>query len=273
MLGSRNAVKALASRSLHNGQNVIIDRTNVDESQRATWVDLGKSFPNVEVQAFVFQTPLQVSLFAIYTLYFRGHGKVKKKRSAEIIASLRKVCKARLTIRTDHETIHDPNRALKILDMFHRDFINPRHSEGFSKIIFIYPKDFQTALATRSEIDDILLRAKQAPVVNETIVRSPPPPPPLRLHRESRGAARSSGDSWRARGGGGRGEPYQPEPYYNTLSSNSWRDRDYTNRFRGAADGSSWRGQGQQVSQSVISPSIQRQHSPNIHHVPTAKPT
>ena len=50
--------------SLSAGKSVVIDRTNVDESQRSTWVDVGRSFPGVELQAVVFQTPLEASRWA-----------------------------------------------------------------------------------------------------------------------------------------------------------------------------------------------------------------
>lgn len=158
-----------------------------------------------------------------------------------------------MAIRTDHETIHDPNRALELLNLFHRDFTIPRHSEGFQKLIFIYPNDFVTALAVKSEIDEVLLRAEQAVIVDEPIIRTAAP---VRWHRgrESRGI-RESGGSWQARGGAG---PYQ-STLRGSFTSNTRREQNNTNRSRGADD-NSWRGQGQTLSQSDVPPSTQHQN-------------
>ncbi|UZJ56385.1 hypothetical protein CBS101457_005705 [Exobasidium rhododendri] len=173
LLGSRNTVKSLATRSLHAGLNVVIDRTNVDEMQRATWVDLAHSLPNIEVQAIVFQTPLDV-------------------------------CKARLAIRSDHETIRDPAHALDVIERFHRDLTIPQHSEGFQRILSVTPADFALAIPTKQEIDVVLAHMEATPVVNVPLVRSAA----VRDQIAQRGRRGARGGRWQSNAAVGRGSPH-----------------------------------------------------------------
>jgi hypothetical protein len=57
-LGSRNAVLDRASAALAKGQHVIIDRTNVDLGQRATWLDLASACHLPERHAVFFDIPV-----------------------------------------------------------------------------------------------------------------------------------------------------------------------------------------------------------------------
>jgi predicted kinase len=45
-LGSRQAVADRAAKALREGRHVVIDRTNVDFSQRANWLELARSHGN-----------------------------------------------------------------------------------------------------------------------------------------------------------------------------------------------------------------------------------
>jgi predicted kinase len=59
-LGEREDVLRHAEQALKDEHNVIIDRSNVNAQQREPWVTLARSMPNVEVQAFFFNSPLKV---------------------------------------------------------------------------------------------------------------------------------------------------------------------------------------------------------------------
>ncbi|CAO1631775.1 unnamed protein product [Parajaminaea phylloscopi] len=110
VLGSRPAVESFVLRSLQEGKNVVVDRTNVDPSQRATWLRLALQHQErsptrapVRVDALVFETPV-----------------------AE--------CEVRLRQRTDHETLHHPDQALRVLYSFARELQPPTLSEGFHTV-------------------------------------------------------------------------------------------------------------------------------------------
>lgn len=139
----------------------MIDRTNVDEGQRSTWVDLANSFTNVEIQAIYFDTPIDI-------------------------------LKQRLALRTDHETLRDPQHALQVLQHFSRDLQAPKHTEGFSKIISVTPADFSSAIPTKAEVDLVMQRLADAPRVDVPIVRA------ASAEISSRGRGR--GGRWQSRG-------------------------------------------------------------------------
>ncbi|KLO17961.1 hypothetical protein SCHPADRAFT_140534 [Schizopora paradoxa] len=52
-LGNRRAVEKLARESLHDGLSVCIDRTNVDETQRAHWINIARELPGTQVWCLV----------------------------------------------------------------------------------------------------------------------------------------------------------------------------------------------------------------------------
>ncbi|EPQ29780.1 uncharacterized protein PFL1_02453 [Pseudozyma flocculosa PF-1] len=133
VLGSREAVAVLAWRSLANGQNVIIDRTNVDVRQRRTWLQLGRdilgSLPpgrQLIVSSVTFTTPFDE-------------------------------CERRLRARTDHETLHDPQQAVEVLHRFCSTYTAPRIHEGFHCCIEVAPHDLDLQ-PTREQVEGVVRR-------------------------------------------------------------------------------------------------------------------
>jgi predicted kinase len=59
-LGSRHACELAADKALRDGFSVIIDRTNIDAAQRATWRKLAAKHSLVNVDAVILQVPVEV---------------------------------------------------------------------------------------------------------------------------------------------------------------------------------------------------------------------
>ncbi|PWN91133.1 P-loop containing nucleoside triphosphate hydrolase protein, partial [Acaromyces ingoldii] len=104
-LGSRQKVQLAAEAALRSRVDsvAVIDRTNIDEGHRKPWVDMADQF-GVDAEAMMFDTPYEI-------------------------------CRERLLLRKDHETLKDPQRALDVLSRFQRDMRPPTHAEGFRRIL------------------------------------------------------------------------------------------------------------------------------------------
>lgn len=59
-LGNRRRVEAQARSALRQGLSVCIDRTNIDETQRAHWVNIAHEFPGTLIWVLHFDTPVPV---------------------------------------------------------------------------------------------------------------------------------------------------------------------------------------------------------------------
>lgn len=207
VLGSRQAVESLVMRSLSQGKNVCVDRTNVDASQRATWLRLAHQYqeqtPGVEVivEALVFDTPLEE-------------------------------CRRRLMARTEHETITSPEIGLRILNTFMGQFHRPTASEGFHCVASITPARLP-AMPSEADIQAILDIISAAPRMLEggtkgtslAPVRGPPRGSrgrggqswgALQRGRGASGNEGRGGGAWRGQGGRGASlpsRPHAPQPY------------------------------------------------------------
>ncbi|KAJ3982567.1 AAA domain-containing protein, partial [Lentinula detonsa] len=137
-LGSRVLVEALARDSLREGLSVCIDRTNIDESQRAHWIEIAHEFPGTLIWVIFFDTPYEV-------------------------------CALRLQQRASHPTIHTPALALSVLSRFAEDFSAPSAYEGFHRIVSLKPADTKLDYLA-SDISTILDRVRSsepvAPISN-----------------------------------------------------------------------------------------------------------
>jgi hypothetical protein len=78
--------------------------------------------------------------------------------------------------------------------------MSPKNEEGFHRIITVVPADFEQDMPTKEEVDLILARAAQAPLVDQYTPRiaskvevAPASPPPPRFFNSTTGA----GPSWR----------------------------------------------------------------------------
>ncbi|KAJ4473699.1 AAA domain-containing protein [Lentinula aciculospora] len=141
-LGSRIQVETLARESLRNGFSVCIDRTNIDESQRAHWTRIAHEFPGTMTWVILFDTPYEV-------------------------------CASRLQQRTTHPTIHSPEMGLSVLSRFEEDFIPPSAREGFHRIVSLKPADTKVDYLA-SDIVIILERVRSSGPVLST-------PEPVRI--------------------------------------------------------------------------------------------
>ncbi|TFK89245.1 P-loop containing nucleoside triphosphate hydrolase protein [Polyporus arcularius HHB13444] len=157
-LGDRRSVEALARRSLRDGVSVIIDRTNFDESQRATWINIANEFQNTVVWVLVFDTPYEV-------------------------------CAARVAERTGHPTITSPELGLQVLQRFRSQYRPPAPHEGYTRILYLKPSDLPDPECSEDVVRDVMRRLQDTPEV----LASPPPPPiagQYRSYREYRGGFR-----------------------------------------------------------------------------------
>ncbi|MCO5572053.1 hypothetical protein L7F22_025804 [Adiantum nelumboides] len=82
----------------------VIDRTNIDEGHRKPWVDMADQF-GVDAEAMMFDTPYEVS----FLLSPAAAGQLTQV----ICRSHAQICRERLLLRKDHETLKDPQRALE----------------------------------------------------------------------------------------------------------------------------------------------------------------
>ncbi|KAI0690989.1 AAA domain-containing protein [Cerioporus squamosus] len=153
-LGDRRSVEALARRSLRDGLSVIIDRTNFDESQRATWINIANEFPNTSVWVLVFDTPYEV-------------------------------CAARVAERTGHPTITSPELGLQVLQRFRLQYRPPAPHEGYTRILYLKPSDLPDPEYSEEVVRDVMRRLQDTPEVVAS-----PPAGQHRSYRDYRGGFR-----------------------------------------------------------------------------------
>ncbi|OSD02627.1 P-loop containing nucleoside triphosphate hydrolase protein [Trametes coccinea BRFM310] len=139
-LGDRRSVEVLARRSLREGRSVCIDRTNFDESQRATWINIAREFPRVEPWVIVFDTPYEI-------------------------------CAARITERTGHPTITSPELGMQVLQRFQSQYRPPASHEGHTRILYLKPSDCPDNGYSEADVREVLRRLRESPEV----VQSAPP--------------------------------------------------------------------------------------------------
>ncbi|EIW79196.1 hypothetical protein CONPUDRAFT_59583, partial [Coniophora puteana RWD-64-598 SS2] len=131
-LGSRLRVEVAVRQALAEGLSVCVDRTNVDPTQRAHWINIAREFPGTRVGVIVFDTPYNV-------------------------------CASRLHTRTSHPTITSPEQGLSILSRFARDLVWPRAYEGQDHLLPLQPADHPTPFWTRDELVTVLRRLLDSP--------------------------------------------------------------------------------------------------------------
>jgi predicted kinase len=102
-LGNRKACEALAEAALRVGHNVVIDRCNFDEAQRATWLKIGRRHGCAVVAAFL-NTP-------------------------------NSVCKQRVMSRADHPTLGPTRQSMQIVERFRSMLRPPKEQEGFCLVV------------------------------------------------------------------------------------------------------------------------------------------
>lgn len=106
-LGSREACVAMLHNALKCGNNVIVDRTNINAYQRKYFLDVAKEF-NVEIESLVLVTSPNT-------------------------------CISRIVTRLDHPTINQnvsQERKIDIVKRFEQSYEAPSLEEGFDSITF-----------------------------------------------------------------------------------------------------------------------------------------
>ncbi|PIL27854.1 hypothetical protein GSI_11008 [Ganoderma sinense ZZ0214-1] len=152
-LGDRRSVEALARQTLGEGLSVVIDRTNFDESQRATWIRIGREVPGTLVWVMVFDTPYEVSPLSL-------HARVRRTLPNVAIEG------------TGHPTITTPELGLEVLENFQSLFRPPVPHEGYSRILYLKPADLPPTPELSAEDVQGILRCLQA---TPEIVQNNPP--------------------------------------------------------------------------------------------------
>ncbi|KAI9061613.1 P-loop containing nucleoside triphosphate hydrolase protein [Trametes sanguinea] len=133
-LGDRRSVEALARRSLREGRSVCIDRTNFDESQRATWINIAREHPRAEPWVIVFDTPYEI-------------------------------CAARIAERTGHPTITSPELGMQVLQRFQSQYRPPAPHEGHARILYLKPSDCPDNRYSEADVREVLRRLRESPEV------------------------------------------------------------------------------------------------------------
>lgn len=87
-------------RSLRDGNSVIIDRTNVSPAQRSTWLNLAQEYQR-QPSLPLGQSDASPTLNA------------QVEVDAILFETDREECRRRLLARTEHETLHSPDQALR----------------------------------------------------------------------------------------------------------------------------------------------------------------
>jgi len=129
-------VEVVARDSLRDGFSVCIDRTNIDQSQRAHWIRIAREFPNTPVWIIVFDTPYDV-------------------------------CASRLQQRISHPTISSVEQGLSILAKFALQYRPPTADEGFERIIWLKPSDTKRDHSVL-DVSMILERVRSSAVVSHS---------------------------------------------------------------------------------------------------------
>ncbi|KAG8955801.1 hypothetical protein FRC03_011045 [Tulasnella sp. 419] len=237
-LGDRRHVERKVHETLQAGGSVCVDRTNVDPSQRWTWIDIGRQYPNVDIWCVLLDTPYSI-------------------------------CRERLRSRESHPTIKDFDTALKVLNIFSRSFKPPFRSEGFDFVFKLPPtrprrepmdtenpalpppsepttlsSDVSSSTSSTSwpssiyspeDIDRILQSFITASLSPNRLPQVPLPPRP---NPPSRSASQNTNESTSINGHGGtdyrRGQPFRGRGGFNTSSNfqphngqgfSNWRPR------------------------------------------------
>ncbi|CCA69545.1 hypothetical protein PIIN_03484 [Serendipita indica DSM 11827] len=129
-LKDRRRVERLTLQTLSEGLSVIIDRTNIDQKQRKTWVDIADQFSRVEAWVITMNTPYEE-------------------------------CAARLRTRTDHPTIKNWATAQVVLKRFSNEFEEPSPMEGFDKMYDLAPHP--TGIWEKKDIAKVLREIESSP--------------------------------------------------------------------------------------------------------------
>ncbi|KAE8222597.1 hypothetical protein CF319_g4231 [Tilletia indica] len=125
-LRTRQAVEANVHRALRRGQNVIVDRTNADASQRQNWTAIAQEY-DAEAVVLIFDTSFDE-------------------------------CYRRLQLRTGHPTLKSVQQATNILMQFARQLTYPPPSSpGIDRIIILPPSAYSEQ-PSQQEISDIIRR-------------------------------------------------------------------------------------------------------------------
>ncbi|KAH9849025.1 P-loop containing nucleoside triphosphate hydrolase protein [Lenzites betulinus] len=178
-LGNRRSVEELARRSLARGLSVCIDRTNFDESQRATWINIARE-SQAETWVIVFDTPYEI-------------------------------CAARVAERkgTGHPTITTPELGLEVLQRFRHQYRPPASHEGYTRILYLKPADCPDSGYSEEDVRDVMRKLRESPEV------VPVARPSMRDHDSHRGSFNQQrgyrGRGFQTQGSysrGSRGGPY-----------------------------------------------------------------
>ena len=98
--------------ALQNGERVVVDRTNIDASQRAHWLRIAREnrLPPAAVVAVLLEVHVQTA-------------------------------KDRVMHRAQHPTLKAERSSMGIIDGFARDLVRPTEGEGFGRVI-VLPEGF-----------------------------------------------------------------------------------------------------------------------------------
>lgn len=115
LLGSMNKCIEEAAKAMAAGKSVIIDRTNLNQRQRAYWIDLANKYKVRQITCHWLTTDMET-------------------------------CIKRVVERRGHPTCDymPSDRKQKMVEYFARDFVNPDIAEGFHQIIQIPSKPEDT---------------------------------------------------------------------------------------------------------------------------------
>ncbi|PVG02024.1 P-loop containing nucleoside triphosphate hydrolase protein [Serendipita vermifera] len=129
-LRDRKRVERLTIKSLSEGYSVIIDRTNIDQKQRAIWLNIARQFQGVKVWVITMNTPVEV-------------------------------CESRLRARTNHPTIKTWAVAKTVLNRFLAEYQEPSVLEDFDRMWELSPHP--TGLWSHSDLAKTLHEIENSP--------------------------------------------------------------------------------------------------------------
>ena len=111
-LGDRRKCENAVHVALQNGERVVVDRTNIDASQRAHWLRIAREnrLPPAAVVAVLLEVHVQTA-------------------------------KDRVMHRAQHPTLKAERSSMGIIDGFARDLVRPTEGEGFGRVI-VLPEGF-----------------------------------------------------------------------------------------------------------------------------------
>lgn len=195
-LGDRHAVLYSARTALLSGQNVIIDRTNIDAKQRRTWLELA-----AELNSASSLNIITISLTLTIPI---------------------ELAEERLRVRVGHETIKTAEQALGILPHFLRSYQKASLEEGFNYVLS-WPAGRMKLEMEKGDVEEMLFRRLEGEERGEGVL---PEKPPMRAGGRGRGRGRGE---WR--GGRGRGasavytphHQHQPCPRREQSEQGQWR--------------------------------------------------